>query len=249
MTLTAEDTWGCFERWGYTMGAILIGEELRNEEPLQTERFDPYLQFVEMPFSRIFYPLGFPVRVVSNRVEVLEASEESWGDFRQTVDMPPILIKLGVMEGGDAECPPPPMSRAHENVMARIANPENFYIVDLLQGFSFGWISAAVLSHRSYLRYHFLEAAALTHIANRHSAPVHAACVEWQGRGLMLCGESGAGKSSLAFASARAGWTYVTDDASFLLHDEGGRRVHGNCHMVRMRPSAAELFDEVSGRP
>jgi hypothetical protein len=131
----------------------------------------------------------------------------------------------------------------------RIADAANFYIVDLLQGFSFGWINAAAVSHRSYLKYHFLEAAALAHIANRHASPVHAACVEWQGRGVLLCGDSGAGKSSLAFACARAGWTYVTDDASFLPNGESERRVVGNCHVVRLRPSAVELFKEVAGKP
>ncbi len=231
------------------MGAMLITEKLEDEKPATLERFDPYLQFVEMPFSAVFYPLGFPVRVTSNSAEVLEAAEESWGDFRQAIDMPPILIKFGVMEGGGRECPPIPVSRAQQNIMVRIADAANFYIVDLLQGFSFGWLNGAVLSHRSYLRYHILEAAALSHIANRYTAPVHAACVDWQGRGVLLCGDSGAGKSSLAFACARAGWTYVTDDASFLLHGESGRRIHGNCHMIRLRPSAAELFGEVARRP
>jgi hypothetical protein len=231
------------------MGATLIVDNLEGKEPATVKRFDPYLQFVEMPFSMVFYPLGFPVQVMSNCAEILEAAEEMWGDFRQTVNMEPILFKLGVMEGGGTECPPAPVSRAQQNIIVRIADAANFYIVDLLQGFSFGWINAAAVSHRSYLKYHFLEAAALAHIANRHASPVHAACVEWQGRGVLLCGDSGAGKSSLAFACARAGWTYVTDDASFLPNGESERRVVGNCHVVRLRPSAVELFKEVAGKP
>jgi hypothetical protein len=231
------------------MGAMLITENQGGDESQPLACFDPYLQFVEMPLSAVFYPLGFPVRVTSNSSEILEAAEESWGGCQQTIDMPPITIKFGVMEGGGKECPPTPVSRAQQNIMVRIADAANFYIVDLLQGFSFGWLNGAAISHRSYLRYHFLEAAALSHIANRYTAPVHAACVDWQGRGVLLCGDSGAGKSSLAFACARAGWTYITDDASFLLHGERGRRVLGNCNMVRLRPSAAELFGEVARRP
>ena len=233
------------------MGAVLItrNPEGADEEVTVPERFDPYLQFADMPFSAVFYPLGFPVEVKTNCAEVLELAEQSWGEFRQTIEMPLIHVQLGVREGGGTDCPPPPQSRALHNIMARIADAENFYIVDLLQGFSFGWVNDAALSHRTYLRYHYLEAAALTHIANRYTAPVHAACVDWQGHGVLLCGDSGAGKSSLAFACGRAGWTYVTDDASFLLHGESGRWIHGNCHMVRLRPSAADLFDEVAGRP
>jgi hypothetical protein len=51
----------------------------------------------------------------------------------------------------------------------------------------------------------------------------------------------------LSYACARAGWTYVSDDASFLLNDGKDRLVTGNCRQVRFRPSAAELFPEVKG--
>jgi hypothetical protein len=41
---------------------------------------------------------------------------------------------------------------------------------------------------------------------------VHAALVGVEGRGLLLTGEAGAGKSSTALACVRAGWSYVGDD-------------------------------------
>jgi hypothetical protein len=63
----------------------------------------------------------------------------------------------------------------------------------------------------------------------------------------LLLGDSGAGKSSLSYACARAGWTYVTDDASYLLNNGKGRLVTGNCYQVRFRPAAATLFPELKG--
>ena len=122
------------------MGASLIADNLEGKETATPKRFDPYLQFVEMPFSKVFYPLGFPVQVMSNCAEILEAAEENWGDFQQAVNMQPILFKFGVMEGGGTECPPAPVSRAQHNIIVRIADAANFYIVDLLRGFSFGWL-------------------------------------------------------------------------------------------------------------
>ena len=83
----------------------------------------------------------------------------------------------------------------------------------------------------------------------RYATPVHAGCVAFNGRGMLLCGESGAGKSSLSYACARAGWTYVADDVELSCCNESkDRLVTGNCHQVRFRPSAAELFPEVEGR-
>jgi hypothetical protein len=189
------------------------------------------------------------VRVATNSAAVLEAAEVSWGMFRREFHTPVIQMSVGVLEVEATGCPPAPGCRGRRHLMTRIADQDNFYVADLAQGYSLMWVTSAAIAHTSYFRYHFLESAALCHIANRYSAPVHGACVERDGRGVLLCGDSGAGKSSLAFACARAGWTYITDDASFVLHAQQDRRVVGNCHTIRFRPSAAELFREVEGRP
>jgi hypothetical protein len=63
-----------------------------------------------------------------------------------------------------------------------------------------------------------------------------------------LCGDSGAGKSTLAYACARAGFTYISDDASYLLRDSEKPHVIGHPHKFRFRPSCTELFPELGGR-
>jgi hypothetical protein len=75
--------------------------------------------------------------------------------------------------------------------------------------------------------------------------PIHAACVSLNGRGLLLCGDSGAGKSSLSYACARRGWTFVSDDASFLVRAGKGNVVVGNPQHLHFRQSATELFAEL----
>jgi hypothetical protein len=222
---------------------------LARSESQQIEAFDPYLSFAEMPFRKTYYPLGFPLEVVTNSKDVLEAAEESWGCFAKEFETPPIEFRIGTLPGSSTELPPVSIHRAHRNLLAKIADHQNFCINDYKQGFTFGWLTEQVVAHRNYFRYHFLDAVALGHIANRFSAPVHGACVELAGSGVLLCGDSGAGKSTLAFACARRGWNYITDDASFLLTRQSGRRVVGNCHMLRFRPTASELFPEVADRP
>jgi hypothetical protein len=125
------------------------------------------------------------------------------------------------------------------------ADADNFCICDMDRGVSQVCVSTAAVAHRSYLRYFFLEAAVLSQISTRYTAPVHAACVAFHNRGLLLCGESGAGKSSLAYACARAGWTYTTDDAAYLLLDSPQLCVTGNCNQLRFRPNARKLFPEL----
>jgi hypothetical protein len=64
----------------------------------------------------------------------------------------------------------------------------------------------------------------------------------------LFVGNSGAGKSSLAYACARRGWTYVSDDAACLVRRRPGRQVLGNPHGFRFRPTATALFPELRGR-
>ncbi len=73
---------------------------------------------------------------------------------------------------------------------------------------------------------------------------MHGACVARSGRALLLCGESGAGKSSLAYACAERGWTFLSDDASHLSMLEPGRVV-GDCRRISIRESAASMFPEL----
>jgi hypothetical protein len=227
----------------------LIEETASAGRTMEEEIDDPYLYRAAMPFCATHYPLGFPLRIATNSAEILAGAEESWGLFEKRFEMEPIRLQVGLRDDGPSECPGPMTFRAHGKLMAGIADAGNFFITDLMRDVSFGWLTRGAVANRLYLRHHLLEAAALSHIANRYSAPVHAACVAREGCGVLLCGDSGTGKSTLAFGCARTGWTYTSDDASFLVHGRCDRQVVGNCHSIRLRPSASELFDEVKGRP
>ncbi len=65
---------------------------------------------------------------------------------------------------------------------------------------------------------------------------------------MLLCGPSGAGKSTLAYACARSGWVFTSDDSAYLRHHASELRVVGNSHQLRFRPSAKDLFPELQGR-
>ena len=209
---------------------------------------DPVLAHFPMRLQQTFYPLGFPVQIETNSEEVLNCAGMSWQGFVKLFDTEPIRLRVGVRSGRHSECPPTPECRVQDNLVSTIADVENFAITDLSRGFSSVWLTPAALAHRNYVRYFFLEAAAFTSISTSHTTPIHAACVDRNGCGILLCGDSGAGKTSLAYACARAGWTYVTDDASYLVNNRTDRLVVGKCNQARFRPSAAKLFSELDGR-
>jgi hypothetical protein len=212
---------------------------------LQISPGDPLLCDFELPLSVTYYFLGFPIQVFTNSPDVLAAAEESWGMFPHTQHVPPLQIKIGVLPGSSNELPRAPIVRGRDHLITQIADSENFMAMDARQGLAFGWVTEAAATNRAYLRYHFLEGAAWTLLECLYLTSVHGACVELNGHGVLLCGDSGAGKSSLAYACAQNGWKFLSDDSSCLIRKRPGRIITGNPRQMRFRESAIQLFPEL----
>ncbi len=209
---------------------------------------DPLLVAIPLSCRAEYYPFGFPVSIVSNSALVLKAAEQSWGGMARRFDERPIEVRCLVVEGAAVDrMPPHPVVRAQRNLLVSVADAQNFYSCDLANATAAAWVTATAVRDFAYFRYHFLEAMAYSLIEMRHLVAVHAACVSLQSHGVLLAGDSGAGKSSLAYACARRGWVYTSDDSSSLLLHGHGRTVLGNPRVFRFRETAGELFPEFRG--
>jgi hypothetical protein len=214
----------------------------------QTSTDDPLLCKVDLPLRAVFYPLGFAFEIATNSAAVLDAAVHSWGHTKQRDSGPILRLRIGVTKGTSRNCPPSPVVRCQQNLLSVVADAGNQAVCDLNAGFAFAWLTEDAMCHANYVRYHFLEAVALILIATSYATPIHAACVSRHGTGLLLCGDSGAGKSTLAYACARSGWLFTSDDSSYLKHNSSELRIVGNSHQLRFRPSARDLFPELQGR-
>jgi hypothetical protein len=200
---------------------------------------------VELPLEAVYYPRGFPVKIATNSTDVLKAAEQSWGRCQKVFSAPPIPVSIVVVESQSKECPPPPICHGQGRLMCTVADSANHMVCDLSQPAMAAWVTETVGANTAYFRYHFLEAGVLIAVMAAHLAPIHAGCVELDGKGVLLCGDSEAGKSSLSFACARAGWTFVSDDACAVVRNRADRVVVGNPHQIRFRQSAIDLFPEL----
>lgn len=215
------------------------------QQPLDFTRHT--LAAPELNKSATFYPFGFPAEIRTNSETILEQFYLLWSMFEKRFDTKPIVADVCVVDTESTECPPAPTYRYLPKLLTGVADGDNYFCADLDQGRTRTVVSTAAVRHPLFLRQFFLECAVGGYIATHYVTPVHAGCVVLDGRGVLLCGDSGAGKTSLSYACARAGWGYVSDDASFLLNGGIKRMVIGDCHKVRFRPSAAELFPEIAG--
>ena len=130
--------------------------------------------------------------------------------------------------------------------MSIVSDAQNQVICDFSSGCASGWITRRVAENPGFLRLRFLESSVMSMLVAAHLAPMHAALVARNGVGIALCGDSFAGKSTLAYACARTGWTFISDDGSFLLRNRMDRYAVGNPYSIRFRPDAKFLFPELS---
>lgn len=185
--------------------------------------------------------------VSSNSQLALDVAAQEWGDWRQTFDEAAVELTIRVAEGG-GQRPGATRFEARRHLFAVVADAQNFAIGDTRARTASAWVTAAAVEDRAYFIYHFLDAMALSPITSLYLTPIHGACVAREGRAILLCGDSGSGKSSLAYASARRGWTFVSDDATPLVRRLAeARTVVGGSHRVRLRPDARALFPELAG--
>jgi hypothetical protein len=200
-----------------------------------------------MPFCGHYYPLGFPLTIETNSERILAAALESWACFPQRFETPDLHLRIGVSESGSRNVPTT-VVRSQGHLISFVGDAENFLVGDFDSGFGYGWLNPFLVQDREILRYHYLDSLVLTLIDALHVSTIHAACVAFEGRGVLFCGPSGAGKSTLAYACARKGWQYVSDDASALVKGRSDRVVIGNPHRLRLRPDAGMIFPEFRDR-
>src|SRR5258708_2302443 len=204
-----------------------------------------------------FYPLGVPVRIAANDPAVLDTAREEWEHWSRILNVAPVSLRFDVTSDETDELPPPVVFSPAHDLPQWTSDAKNHAWAAVRSGNVRSGVVRATITPRvahdsAWLLYHFLDPMALLTITALHLAPIHASCVARNGRGILLCGDSQAGKTSLAYACARRGqgWTYVSDDASYLIRNRAAERVVvGNPHWMRLRPDAPRFFPELAGHP
>jgi hypothetical protein len=209
------------------------------------KRIDPLLCDFDLPLSGTFYPAGFPLHLSTNSRDVLEAAAESWAPFPREFDTPPLDFRVLVEPGGVLSSEP--RFRKQGKLLSFVADAGNFATGDCATLAATFHLSEATAADRAGLRWFYLEAMAYMLLTQRYVVSLHAACVASGGAGILICGKSGAGKSTLSFACARAGFTFVSDDCTWLLTGSDDPVAVGKPHQARFRHDVARHFPELNG--
>jgi len=189
------------------------------------------------------YPLGYPVDIVASDKEVLLAASKSWGAWPALFDhAPPMRFEIETHDGVAPRTVP--HFEAPAGWLRFSAGDHNFAVFELESRTGYMSVGGGALRDEAGFRHHWLEALVLTALDSVFFTPLHAACVARDGAGTLLCGDSGAGKSSLAYACARRGWTLVSDDAFHLAPGPESIGVGGS-NFIHLREPGRDLFPEL----
>lgn len=193
------------------------------------------------------YPLGHPVDIVvsgeANSGAVPAAASKSWGAWPPLFDEVPMRFEIEI-HGGVAPLRAPSFT-APTGWLKFCAGDRNFAVFELESRTGYMSVGVSALRDETTFRHHWLEALVLTALDSVFFTPLHAAFVARDGVGTLLCGDSGAGKSSLAYACARRGWTLVSDDAVHLTPGRENVGVGGS-NFIHLREPARALFPELN---
>ena len=180
-----------------------------------------------MAVTQIF-PLGHPVKIVSNDIAACEAV---WADREALFDVRPLRFSVDVT--GGQECAPLEFHPGARGFSVR-SGEAGRGCFDAIEGSGELHANEASLGG-------LLELLVLTALDWTFFVGIHAACVLREGASVLLCGDSGAGKSTLAYGCSQAGWNYVSDNSLHWAAAPHDVLVTGSPE-IRLRDGARELF-------
>lgn len=193
--------------------------------------------------------LGIRTAFRTNSAAVMQVVEEAFGEWKrlELADIDPgapVTVRIVVHDGADER----PGEIVHEQAAGGrllIRAHACGGISDPVRRDAAAYVSDALLADRDNFRYGMLEALTWALLTRFDRQPFHAAGVAADDAVLLLAGASGTGKSTLAYAAARAGMDVLTDDIVFL-QSTPRIRVWGARGPIRLLPEAAAQFAELA---
>lgn len=119
------------------------------------------------------------------------------------------------------------------------------FVFDLLRRRVMGLVPPDVAQDREFWDRRLLPITVGVLGAMLEVAPLHSACLEWNGSGVMIAGVSGAGKSTLSAVLAQRGFGFVSDDWTYVANSTTGLSAHGLSAPVKLLPDSVRFIDEL----
>ena len=204
--------------------------------------------FLQEPLDhRVEIPvLGIPVRFASNDRGILNGVIEVFGHWQSSDTGPPSTdpgadIRLFLHDGDEGPNERSITYRAPDPMRWIVHTPGSVGIADLERRTGHAWLTRALVDDRARFRVSILQFLVLIVITVRDRTPFHAALIAKEDEGLLLAGQAGVGKSTLAYYAWKSGLRVLSDDAAYVQLEP--HRVWGSGPSVLLLEEVAQHAD------
>lgn len=198
--------------------------------------------------------LGIPVTYRCRDPVVIGAIDEAFGWWRSLTEYPELIEERGVTvsvvvtDGDEGGAQPIPFAHHLPDRHRFLTHtPGSAAFADLHRGDAVAYVTRSLLQATAQFRLGILESLTLLLAASRDRQPLHAALIRRGDVALLLAAPAGTGKSSVAYAAARAGWELLSDDATYV-QLRSATRVWGRPGVAYLPEDTAHRFPNLRAR-
>lgn len=197
----------------------------------------------DLPLETRFLVAGSVWAVSTNAQEILEAFQQSFQFASNEASAIDLSVSFYVdFEQCDGERWSRPYFRALDHLYYGTYGPSDAMLVDQRNRRVIGSFSPAMARDIAYWRRVILPVLLGIASACVGITPLHCGCLVKDGWGLLLCGDAGAGKSTLALSLSLNGFAYLSDDCTYFTRSAAGVRGWGLPVPLKLLPDAAQYF-------
>lgn len=206
------------------------------------------LSFEPLPFGGRFRVAGSIWALSTNSQDILTAFGRSFVAVEDLTPHPDLSVRLSVETDIDTVRWRQPYFRALDHLFFAKYGPRDAMLIDQLRKRVIGALSSGTAKDLKYWRRVVFPTLLGIVSASVGVTPVHCACLARDGLGLLICGPSGVGKSTLAVFLSMAGFSYVTDDCVYVSRSPSGLLAWGLPTAIKLLPDSTRYFRRLRNR-
>lgn len=201
-------------------------------------------QDVQTPLRASYVAAGIRFGIETNSETVLEAA----GDNLDPADpnAPDIRLRIWVEDlPNQGEACLTPYFRGLGQFVFSSYGEQSSLLVNLRDRRGAGRLTRALVRREEFWKTIFFPSILAILAPSVGLTSLHSACVAFRGRGMLLVGDSSAGKSTLSLALCRAGFDFLCDDRTLLGRREGELQAWALSPEMKQRPESLHHFPEL----
>jgi hypothetical protein len=195
-----------------------------------------------LPFHAECLIAGARCLIATNSTDVLESTARWRTKTRQPHRAASFEMEVLVDSAMDNTAHNASFFRGHRHLVFAMLPPRSVVTYDLLRRRVHAVLSAAAARDRSFWNNVLLPITIGVLGTTVGVVPLHSACLDHNGSGVLVAGASGAGKSTLAAALAGCGFSFVSDDWTYISKNGSTLVAYGLSAPVKLLPDSVRFF-------